>query len=58
MTTFIVEWDDTGEVLAVHRWDSWLKSAITDRNWNSAMVKAVDELDAYVRARRGEYDNY
>ena len=55
---FIVEWDkdDPTRVIAVHKLSDWLQIKIHDRNWESALVHGVDELDIYMRAMRGEYD--
>ena len=56
MTQFIVEWadEDPESVTRVWTWDDWLKISIGKRNWNSALVEARDELDAYLKAKRGE----
>lgn len=54
---FVVEWENTEHdpvVTKVTRWDEWLRIPIMERPFNTTMVRAKDELDAYARAQRGE----
>lgn len=54
---FVVVWDTSTEehtVAQVTRWDEWLRIPIMERPFNTTMVRAKDELDAYARATRGE----
>lgn len=54
---FVVVWDMSAEehtVTQVTRWDDWIRIPIEARPFNTTMVRAKDELDAYARAQRGE----
>ncbi len=52
MAKFVVEWsDDCSEVIRVWKWDDWLRTEVSSRNWESAIIDARDELDAYIKAK-------
>lgn len=54
---FVVVWDMSGEeptVTQVTRWDDWIRIPIEERSLFTSTLKAKDELDAYVRAQRGD----
>lgn len=52
MAKFVVEWSDgCREVIRVWKWDDWLRTPVSSRNWESAMIDARDELDAYIKAK-------
>ena len=62
---FVVVWDasaDEPTVTQVTRWDEWVRIPIEARPFNTTMVRAKDELDAYASAMRGEswdeWDNW
>lgn len=55
---FVVEWsEDWGDVVAVHKFRAWCERPIGERNWFTETVWARDEIDAYLRAKRGDTDN-
>lgn len=53
---YVVVWSKEKEntVEQIHPWLDWQKLPIMERPFGSTMVRATDELDAYVRAMRGE----
>lgn len=53
LTTHVVVWED-GKVVCSYRWWDWLKIPLSERPWDNTMVRAKDELDAMLRAERGE----
>jgi len=50
---YVVVWEDD-QPARVFDWISWLHIPIPERSFDTTMVKAKDELDAYARAARGE----
>ena len=59
---FVVVWEYSNDtamrITQVTRWDEWLRVPFFERPRDTTMVKARDELDAFVRAERGEkWDN-
>jgi hypothetical protein len=56
---FVIVWDKEGGIEHVVRWDVWLAIPPMERPFNTTMLNAQDELDAFVRAQRGErWDNW
>lgn len=54
---FVVEWaDDDQTIIRVWTWEQWMTQPIASRNWRSAHCYARDEIDAYLKAQRGELD--
>ena len=51
----MIEWArDDKRVEAVVSWPDWVAIPVKERPFNTTMVRAVDELDAMLRAERGE----
>ena len=52
MAKFVVAWSGgCREVIRVWKWADWLRTPVSSRNWESAMIDARDELDAYMKAK-------
>ena len=50
---YVVVWEGQQPVRVVE-WDDWLRIPPHERPWDTTMVKAKDELDAFSRVTRGE----
>lgn len=50
---YVVVWEDQ-QPARVFEWHNWLRIPPHERPWDTTMVKAKDELDAFARAARGE----
>jgi hypothetical protein len=58
MAIYIVEWSKGwSEVLAVHKWEDWAKTPVSNRSWYAEAIEARDELDAYMQATNREQTN-
>ncbi len=49
----VVVWE-AGRVSRAYEWYDWLKIPVEERPWDNTMLRAKDELDAMMRAERGE----
>lgn len=55
MAKFVVEWsDECREIIRVWTWYDWLRTPVSSRNWESALIDAHDELDAFIKAQQGK----
>lgn len=50
---FVVVWDGDC-IVRVYEWYDWVSIPVTKRPFDNTMLKAKDELDAMLRAARGE----
>jgi hypothetical protein len=57
-TRWFVVLIENDQPVEVFNWKDWVGRAIEERPENSYIVFAKDELDAFVRAQRGEHLYY
>lgn len=50
---YVVTWSD-GQVARAYKWDDWENIPVHKRPFNCTALRAKDELDAMLRAERGE----
>ena len=52
MAKFIIEYEHPvgDNIIQVWPWDDWMRRPIDDRTWNTIVIDAHDELDAYKQA--------
>ena len=52
MAKFIIEYEHPvgNEIVQVWPWEDWVRRPIQRRTWNTVVIEAQDELDAYKQA--------
>jgi hypothetical protein len=53
----VVDYDyerQENRVASVQAWNDWIASPIEERPLNTVMVKAKDEIEAFIKATKGE----
>lgn len=52
MAKFVVEYEHPvgDNIIQVWSWNHWMQRPISDRTWNTVVIEAQDELDAYKQA--------
>lgn len=53
LSLFVVVWEGN-RVVSAYSWYDWLKFPVEERPFDNTMLRAKDELDAMLRAERGE----